>query len=131
MFQFWKGVANMPLVTTKSQAEIIADYQLLQKICEKWRKSKTLAEIKPEEVKMYEVFNLPNDNSNGIVIHAGKYWALLSSEDNGTPYDFVEMVMRDMKEGDIVILFSKADYAAAKRCDNHINKKQLRVEIEN
>lgn len=80
---------------------------------------------------MYEVFNLPNDNSNGIVIHAGKYWALLSSEDNGTPYDFVEMVMRDMKEGDIVILFSKADYEAAKRCDNHINAKQLSVKLEN
>lgn len=121
----------MPMVGKKSQAEIIADYELLQELHEKWRNSKTLARIKPLDAKMYDVFNLPNNSSNGIVMWNGKYCALLSSKDTKDPYAFIEMVMRDMEEGDIVILFSKADYEAAKRCDYHIKEKKLKVKLEN
>ena len=79
----------------------------------------------------YEVFNRPNNSSNGIAMWNGKHCALLSSKDNAEPYDFIEMVMRDMEEGDIVVLFSKADYEAAKRCDYHIKAKKLKVKLEN
>lgn len=126
-----RSVANMPMVGTKSQAKIIADYELLQELHKKWRNSKTLNGIEPIDAKMYDVFNLPNNSSNGIAMWNGKYCALLSSKDNDNPYDFIEMVVRDMEEGDIVILFSKADYEAAKRCDYHINGKKLKVKLEN
>lgn len=56
----------------------------------------------------------PNNSSDGIAMWNGKHCALLSSKDNAEPYDFIEMVMRDMEEGDIVVLFSKADYEAQK-----------------
>ena len=121
----------MPMVGKKSQATIIADYELLQELHEKWRNSKTLAGIKPMDARKYEVFNLPNNSSDGIAMWNGKYCALLSSKDNEKPYDFIEMVMRDMEEGDIVVLFSKADYEAAKRCDYHIEAKKLKVKLEN
>jgi len=121
----------MPMVGRKSQATIIADYELLQELHEKWRNSKTLAGIKPMDAMKYEVFNLPNNSSNGIAMWNGKHCALLSSKDNEKPYDFIEMVMRDMEEGDIVVLFSKADYEAAKRCDYHIKAKKLKVKLEN
>ncbi len=121
----------MPMVGTKSQAKIIADYELLQELHEKWRNSKTLNGIKPIDAKMYTVFNLPNNSSDGIAMWNGKYCALLSSKNNDNPYNFIEMVMRDMEEGDIVVLFSKADYEAAKRCVYHINAKKLKVKLEN
>ena len=121
----------MPMVGTKSQAKIIADYELLLELHEKWRNSKTLNGIKSFDAKMYSVFNLPNNSSNGIAMWNGKYCALLSSKDNDNPYDFIEMVMRDMEEGDIVILFSKADYEAAKRCDHHIKAKKIKLIFEN
>ena len=120
----------MPMVGKKSQAEIIADYELLQEIHKKWRNSKTLTGIKPIDAKMYDVFNTPNNSSAGIVMWNGKYCALLSSKDNNNPHDFIEMVMRDMEEGDIVILFSKADYEAAKKCDYHIKAKKLELKLE-
>lgn len=121
----------MPLVSKKSQETIVADYELLQELHEKWRNSKTLTGIEPVHAIKYEVFNLPNNSSDGIVMCNGKYCALLSSKDNDNPYDFIEMVMRDMEKGDIVILFSEADYKAAKRCDYHINSKKLKVKLEN
>ena len=122
----------MPMVGRKSQATIIADYELLQELHEKWRYSKTLAGIKTMDARKYEVFNNPpNNSSDGIVMWNGKHCALLSSKDNAKPYDFIAMVMRDMEEGDIVVLFSKADYEAAKRCDYHINAKKLKVKLEN
>ncbi len=95
----------MPLVSKKSQETIVDDYELLQELHEKWRNSKTLAEIDPVHAIKYEVFNLPNNSSNGIVMWNGKYCALLSSKGNNNPYDFIEMVMRDMEKGDIVILY--------------------------
>ena len=119
------------MVGRKSQAKIIADYELLQELHEKWRSSKTLAGIEPMDARMYEVFDNPNNSSDGIAMWNGKHCALLSSKDNDKPYNFIEMVMRDMEEGDIVILFSKADYEAAKRCDYHINTKKLKVKLEN
>ena len=72
----------MPMVGRKSQATIIADYELLQELHEKWRISKTLAGIKPMDAMKYEVFNRPNNSSNGIAMWNGKYCALLSSKDN-------------------------------------------------
>ena len=120
----------MPMVGRKSQATIIADYELLQVFHEKWRNSKILAEIKPMDARKYEVFNHPNNSSDGIAMWNGKYCALLSSKDNAEPYDFIEIVMRDMEEGDIVVLFSKSDYEAAKRCDYHIQSKKLKVKLE-
>lgn len=121
----------MPMVGKRSQATIIADYELLQELHEKWRNSKTLAGIKPFDARMYEVFMLPNNSSDGLVMWNGKYCALLSSKNTKDPYYFIEMVMRDMEEGDIVILFSKADYEAAKRCYYHIKAKNLKVKLEN
>ena len=121
----------MPMVVTKSQATIIADYELLQELHEKWRYSKTLAGIKPMDAMKYQIFNSPNNSSNGIAMWNKKHCALLSSKDNAKPYDFIEMVMRDMEEGDIVVLFSEADYEAAKRCDYHIKTKKLKVILEN
>ena len=121
----------MPMVGRKSQATIIADYELLQELHEKWRNSKILNGIKPMDARMYEVFNLTNNSSDGIAMWNGKHCALLSSKDNEKPYDFIEMVMRDMEEGDIVVLFSKADYEAAIRCDYHIKAKKLKVKLEN
>ena len=94
----------MPMVGRKSQATIIADYELLQELHEKWRNSKTLAGIKPMGAMKYEVINLPNNSSDGIAMWNGKHCALLSSKDNAEPYDFIEMVMRDMEEGAIVVL---------------------------
>ena len=35
--------------------------------------------------------------------------------------DFIEMVMRDMEEVNIVIMFLEADYEVAKECGYHIN----------
>ena len=116
----------MPMVGTKSQAKIIADYELLQELHEKWRNSKTLNGIKPIDARMYDV----NNSSDGIVMWNGEYCALLSSKDNDNPHDFIEMVMRDMQEGDIVILFSEADYEAAKRCEYHIKAKKLKIKLE-
>ena len=121
----------MPMVGTKSQAKIIADYELLQELHKKWRNSKTLTGIKPIDAKMYDVFNFPNNSSDGIVMWNGKYCALLSAKDTESPYGFIEMVMRDMEEGDIVILFSKTDYEAAKKCDYHIRDKKLKLKLEN
>ena len=121
----------MPMVGTKSQATIIADYKLLLEIEEKWRNSKTLSGITPIDARMYNVIISPGNSSNGIAMWNEKYCALLSSEDNNNPYDFIEMVMRDMEEGDIVILFSKADYKAAKKCDIHIKSKKLQIKLEN
>lgn len=122
----------MPMVGTKSQAEIIADYELLQELHKKWRNSKTLTGIKPIDAKMYDVLNRPNNynSSSGIVMWNGKYCALLSSKDNENPYDFIDMVMRDMEEGDIVILFSKDDYEAARRCEYRIKEKKLELKLE-
>lgn len=120
----------MPMVEKKSQAKIIADYELLQELHEKWRNSKNLTGITPVDARKYNVFNLPNNSSDGIVMWNGKYCALLSSKDNNNPYDFIEMVMRDMEEGDIVILFSKADYEAAKKCEYHIKTKKFDVRLE-
>lgn len=121
----------MPMVGRKSQANIIADYELLQELHEKWRNSKTLTGVEPINARKYEVFNLPNNSSDGIAMWNGKYCALLSSKDNDKPYDFIEMVMRDMGEGDIVILFSETDYEAAKKCDYHIKAKKLKLKLEN
>ena len=61
----------MPMVGRKSQATIIADYELLQELHEKWRNSKTLAGIKPMDARKYEVFNLPNNSSDGIAMWNG------------------------------------------------------------
>lgn len=126
-----RSVANMPMVGTKSQAKIIADYELLQEIHKKWRNSKNLTGIEPIDAKIYNVFYRLDNSSDGIAMWNGKYCALLSSKDNDNPYDFIEMVMRDMEEGDIVILFSKADYEAAKRCEYHIEAKKLKIKLEN
>lgn len=60
-----RSVANMPMVGRKSQATIIADYELLQELHEKWRNSKTLAGIKPMDARKYEVFNLPINSKCG------------------------------------------------------------------
>lgn len=120
----------MPIVGRRSQAKIIADYELLQELHEKWRNSKTLAGIEPEDARMYEVFQLPNNSRDGIAMWNGKYCALLSAKDNAEPYDFIEMVMRDMEQGDIVVLFSKADYEAAERCVYHIDSKKLKLKLE-
>lgn len=103
----------------------------MQELREKWRNSKTLTGIEPVRAIMYEVFNIPNNSSNGIVMCNGKYCALLSSKDNDNPYAFIEMVMRDVEKGDIVILFSEADYEAAKRCAYHIASKKLKLKLEN
>ena len=120
----------MPIVGTRSQAKIIADYELLQELHEKWRNSKTLRGIKPINALMYNVYNRRNNPSEGIAMWNKKYCALLSSKDNDKPYDFIEMVMRDMEEGDIVILFSKDDYEAAKKCEYHIETKKLKLKLE-
>ncbi len=120
----------MPLVGKKSQAKIIADYELLQELHRKWQNSETLNGIIPINAMMYDVFNLPNNSSVGIAMWNGKYCALLSSKDNNDPYDFIEMVMRDMEEGDTVILFSKSDYKAARKCDYHIKSKKLKLKLE-
>ena len=121
----------MPMVGRKSQATIIADYELLQELHEKWRNSRTLAGIKPMDARKYEVSNIPNNSSNGIVMWNEEYCALLSSKDNENPYDFIEVVMRDIEEGNIVVLFSRKDYEAAKRCDYYIKQKRLKVKLEN
>lgn len=121
----------MPLVGTKSQAKIIADYELLQELHEKWRNSKTLAGINAMDARKYDVYNLPNNSSEGIAMWNGKHCALLSAKDNVEPYDFIEMVMREIEEDDIIVLFTEADYEAAKRCDYHIRSKNLKVILEN
>lgn len=121
----------MPMVETRSQATIIADYELFQEILKKWQNSKTLSGIEPIDAKIYKIFNLSNNSSTGIVMWNGKYCALLSSKDTNNPYDFIEMVMqRDMEEGDIVVLFSKADYKAAKKYEYLIKAKKLQLKIE-
>ena len=121
----------MPIVgRRRSQAKIIADYELLQELHEKCRKSKTLAGIKMTDAIKYQVFNYPHNSSDGIVMWNGKYCALLSAKDNTEPYVFIEMVMRDMEEGDIVVLFSKTDYEAAKKCEYHIKEKKLEIKLE-
>lgn len=119
----------MPMVGTKNQSQINADYELLQEIHKKWRSSKTLSKFNPSDARKYDVYNPPN-TSDGIVMWSGKYNALLSSKDNDNPYDFIEMVMRDMQEGDIVILFSKVDYEAAEKCYYHIKNKKLKLKLE-
>lgn len=121
----------MPMVGRKNKATIIADYELLQKLHEKWRNSKTLAGIEPMDATKYEVFDFPNNPSDGIVMWNGKHCALLSSKVSENPYAFIETVMRDMEEGDIVVLFSESDYEAAKRCNYHIQTKKLKLILEN
>ncbi|MCI8352601.1 MAG: hypothetical protein HFJ58_03185 [Clostridia bacterium] len=120
----------MPMVGIKSQAKIIADYELLQELHEKWRNSKTLTHTEPIDARLYDIVHSPNNTSTGIAMWNAEYCALLSSKDNNNPYDFIETVMGDMEEGDIVILFSKVDYEAAKKCAYHINAKKLKLILE-
>ena len=120
----------MPMVRKSSQANIIADYELLQEIREKWQNSKTLAGIKPLDARIYEVFRGPDNFSVGIAMWNGKHCALISKKGNAKPYDFIETAMRDMEKGDIVVLFSKADYKAAKKCGYHIETKALKLILE-
>ena len=120
----------MPMVGTKSRAKIIADYELLQELHSKWRNSKNLAGIEPSDAMMYSVFDRPNNSSDGIAMWNGKYCALISAKNNNNPYAFIEMAMRDMEKGDIVVLFSKSDYEAAKKCYYHIQEKELELKLE-
>ena len=114
-----------------NQARIIADYELLQELHEKWRNSKTLAGFKPMDATMFTTFNDSDNFSDGIAMWNGKYCALISSKDNNNPYQFIETAMRYMEKGDIVVLFSEADYEAAKRCEYHINEKKLKLILDN
>lgn len=120
----------MPWVETKSKAKIIEDYELLQEINEKWRKSKTLAGMNPTDAKLYDIINLHSGFGKGIIMWSENYVALLSSKDTNNPKPFIELMIRNMENGDIIVLFSKSDYEAAKECKYHIKAENLKLILE-
>ena len=120
----------MPMVEKRSQAKIIDDYMLLQELREKWWNSVVLTGMDPADARMYRVFKHPGYSCDGLAMWTGRYVALLSAKDADDPFYFIEMAMRDMDDGDIVILFSEADYKAAQRCEYHIEEKNLFLRLE-
>ena len=109
----------MPLVSISFKEEIVGQYELLQTLEEKCKKSIFFAKGKEsDKTFIYSVSNPipPKYNTMVAISQYGKRYAMLTPEDL-TEKDLVvfEFILRDADPDEEIVVFTKRDYHAVKK----------------